>query len=254
LGSAAPLQKSGVGNVTGWPAVVLSLLALAAFLAAILWLVALARSSPERNQRLVTAGILSSSLLVTVGFLVNRNIFNSDNYRYLVLLLIPWSVGLGCLLGRISRARRLGLKAAGLFVLALAVLFTIDAFAWYRRLGWIDERGFPVQRRLDDAALAWLEERPDIRWIQGGYWDVYRLSFLTGGRVRGVPLPIFPDRFPGWAVDCPGGRPQILLVRSSSEGQYFLNQALRQAGKILFRDRGLFIVFWPLPATPSIAY
>ncbi len=32
--------------------------------------------------------------------------------------------------------------------------------------------------------------------IFGDYWDVYRLSFLTGGRVAGVPLPVYPDRFP----------------------------------------------------------
>ena len=48
-------------------------------------------------------------------------------------------------------------------------------------------------------------------------------------------------------MECPGGRPEILVVRSSPEGQFFLNQALRQGGKILYRDRGLFIVFWPTP-------
>ena len=255
LGSAAPLQKrSGGRSGSGWPALVLAIVALGGFIAAIASLAALVRSSSDPSQRLITAGILTSSLLVIVGFLVNRNIFNSDNYRYLVLLLLPWSLGLGCVLHRVTRARRLGLKAAGLLAMAMAVLFTIDAIAWYRRLGWIDERCVPVRRQLDDAALAWLEERPDVRWIQGGYWDVYRLSFLTDGRVRGVPLPVFPDRFPGWQVECPGGRPQILVVRSSTEGQYFLNQALRQAGKILFRDRGLFIVFWPTPLPPSTAF
>jgi hypothetical protein len=252
LGSAAPLQRSAAGNTGfGWPALALTVLALGGFIAALLSLAALARSSTDPTQRLITAGILTTSVLVIVGFLVNRNIFNSDNYRYLVLLLLPSSIGLGCVLRRVSLARRAGLKAASLFAIALAVLFTIDAIAWYRRLAWIDERCVPVRRRLDDAALAWLEERPEVRWIQGGYWDVYRLSFLTKDRVRGVPLPVFPDRFPEWQVECPGGRPQILVVRSSPEGQFFLNLALRQGGRILFRDRGLFIVFWPtrMPAS-----
>jgi hypothetical protein len=255
LGSAAPLQRSAGGNTGfGWPALALTILALGGFIVAILSLAALARSSPDPSQRLITAGILTSSLLVLVGFLVNRNIFNSDNYRYLVVLLIPWSIGLGCALRRVSLVRGPGLKAASLFAIALAVLFTIDTIAWYRRLGWIDERCIPVRRRLDDAALAWLEERPDVRWIQGGYWDVYRLSFLTGGRVRGVPLPVFPDRFPGWSTECPGGRPEILVVRSSPEGQYFLKLALRQGGEILFRDKGLFIVLWPTPLPAPTAF
>jgi hypothetical protein len=255
LGSAAPLHRSIGGNTGfGWPALALTVLALGGFIAAVLSLAALERSSPDPTQRLITNGILTTSLLVIVGFLVNRNIFNSDNYRYLVLLLLPWSIGLGCVLRRVGLARRLGLQAASLFAIALAVLFTIDTIAWYRRLGWIDERYVPVRRQLDDAALAWLEERPDVRWIHGGYWDVYRLSFLTEGRVRGVPLPVFPDRFPGWQVECPGGRPQILVVRSSPEAQFFLNQALRQGGKILFRDRGFFIVFWPTPLPPSTAF
>jgi hypothetical protein len=255
LGSAAPLQRSAGGKTGfGLPALALTVLALSGFITALLSLAALARSNTYPSQRLITAGILTSSVLVIVGFLVNRNIFNSDNYRYLVLLLLPWSIGLGWVISRVRMARGLGLKAASLFTIALAVLFTVDATAWYRRLGWIDERCVPVRRRLDDAILAWLEDRPDIRWVQGGYWDVYRLSFLTAGRVRGVPLPVFPDRFPGWQVECPGGRPQILVVRSSPEGQFFLNQALRQGGKILFRDRGLFIVSWPTPLPPSTAF
>ena len=32
------------------------------------------------------------------AFLVNRNIFNSDNYRYLIYLLTPWSLGFGLVL------------------------------------------------------------------------------------------------------------------------------------------------------------
>jgi hypothetical protein len=254
LGSAAPLQRSGGSTGLGWPALALTILSLGGFIAALYSLTALVRSGPDPSQRLITGGILVTSLLVIAGFLVNRNIFNSDNYRYLVLLLLPWSIGLGGLLRRISLASGLGLKAASLFALALAVLFTIDTVAWYRRLGWVDERCVPIRGRLDDSALAWLEEHPDVRWIQGGYWDVYRLSFLTEGRVRGVPLPVFPDRFPGWSVECPGGRPQILVVRSSREAQYFLNQALRQGGKILLRDKGLFVVFWPTPLPASTSF
>ena len=43
---------------------------------------------------------------------------------------------------------------------------------------------------------------PEVTSIQGDYWDVYRLSFLTGGRVRGMPFPEYPERFPEIARAC----------------------------------------------------
>ena len=129
---------------------------------------------------------------------------------------------------------------------AFAALFTWDDVAWYGRLGWIDSSGRPVQRRLDDRALRWLEDHPQVRSIQGSYWDVYRLAFLSGGAVKGVPFAVFPNRFPEWSAALPGGRPEILLIGRSPEGQYFLDQALRQGGKVLARDVGLTIVEWPI--------
>ena len=49
-----------------------------------------------RHARLV-------GVLIVAAFLVNRNIFNSDNYRYLVFLLTPWSLGFGLGLHDLSR-------------------------------------------------------------------------------------------------------------------------------------------------------
>ena len=113
----------------------------------------------------------------------------------------------------------------------MAALYTCDAAAWYRRLGWIDERFQPVQGRVDDPAVAWLEEHPEVQAVFGSYWDVYRLSFLRAGKLKGVPFPIFPNRFPEWSDGLPGGRPETLLVRRSPEGQLFLNSALREGGE-----------------------
>ena len=60
-------------------------------------------SRSELGSRAIAAGMLASAAAIGAGFLVNRNIFNSDNYRYLVLLLVPWSIGLGLVLERASR-------------------------------------------------------------------------------------------------------------------------------------------------------
>ena len=39
----------------------------------------------------------------------------------------------------------------------------------------------------------------DVTHVFGGYWDVYRLAFLSGKRVIGIPYPMYPNRFPGWS-------------------------------------------------------
>ena len=106
-------------------------------------------------------------------------------------------------------------------------------------------RDRPVRKPLDDPALAWLEAHSEVRRVLGGYWDVYRLSFLTGGRVQGVPYPIYPDRFPEWSRPPSGGPPDVLLSRPSPEAWPFLESALRSGGRVLHQARGITIVSWP---------
>ena len=137
-------------------------------------------------------------------------------------------------------------------LVVLAVLFTCDAMAWYRRLGWVDERLVPVSLKWTTPRCAWLASHPEVGSFFGGYWDVYRISFLSGGKVQGVPLPIFPNRFPEWSKGLPGGRPRTLLTRRSPEGQMFLSQAVREGGKVLYREGGLTIVNWPWPAVAPV--
>ncbi len=251
MGTGAPIQKSG-SNLAAvrWWTLLLTILALGLFAAALLALGAVALHGRAVASRIIAAGMLVSALGVAGGFLVNRNIFNADNYRYLVLLLIPWAIGCGLVLrGAVGRGGPARWAAVAL-ALALAVLFTCDAAAWYRRLGWIDERLVLIRQRIDVPALDWLEDHPAIGAIFGGYWDVYRLAFLSEGKVHGVPFPQFPNRFPEWSSGLPDGRPETLLARRSPEGQLFLTRALRQGGNVLHREGGLTIVNWPW-STPA---
>ena len=114
--------------------------------------------------------------------------------------------------------------------IALVALFTCDAAAWYRRLGWVDERLVLIRQRIDDPALRWLGDHPEIRSIFGGYWDVYRLSFLSEGRVKGVPFPLFPNRFPEWSRGLLGERPQTLLLRPVTGGAVVLDPCTPPGG------------------------
>jgi hypothetical protein len=246
LGLDAPLRRGGPSRPEFSPlALLATVTSLLLFAASLLALCRVAWRGAEPAGRAIALGVLASSLAVVVGFLINRNIFNADNYRYLVLLLIPWSLGFGLWLNGWLCHRGPGRWLGPLAVAALAVLFTVDAAAWYRQFQWIDDRLVPVRRPIDDPALRWLADHPEVGVILGGYWDVYRLSFLTGGAVRGIPYAVFPDRFPEWSRDLPGGRPQILVARQTPEGRVFLDSALRDGGEVLYRQGGLTIVRWP---------
>lgn len=192
---------------------------------------------PSTTARVVAFGLMISAGATVAGFVVNRNIFNSDNYRYLVGLLVPWSFGFGLLMDwLVKKGRRGFVVASGLAVLT-AGLMTADLLRWYARFGWVDDRGRPVARPVDDPVLAWLVAHPDVLWIEGGYWDVYRLSFLTGGRVKGAPYPVYPNRFPEWR---PGrDMNSAAVVRSTPEGVSFGMDAVRKSGRrSVLRVRG----------------
>lgn len=192
----------------------------------------------DAARRAVAAGTLTSGLLVVSAFLVNRNIYNSDNYRYLILLLTPWSLGFGLCLDDLCRSGARGRVAAGLIGIALAVGMTLAASRWYRETRhYLDDRGFPVRtehpswrelvvrpdRRPSGVPRA-SRERPerfsipsDVTHVFGGYWDVYRLSFLSGKRIVGVPYTIYPNRFPGWSAGLGPGRGKIMILRPGEE-------------------------------------
>ena len=188
-------------------------------------------------------GLLLVSALIVAGFLLNRNIYNSDNYRYLVPLLVPYSLGFG--LGAEALARR-GAAPRGLalgLVVGLAGFSTYEAAHWYRGLGWLDSMGEKPAEA--DPILEWLAEHPEIEAVYGGYWDVYRLAFLTGGRVQGVPFPNYPDRFPEIAKRFPGYRPRTLIARRDSIGEFNRRLAIGQGATILLKSPDWTILDWP---------
>src|SRR5690606_33589244 len=131
-----------------------------------------------------------------------------------------------------------------LLSVALASLSTVETQGWYARYGWVDGLR-PVRVERPDPVLDWLNAHPEVSAIFGDYWDVYRLSFLTGGRVRGVPYPNYPNRFPEWSRDMPAGRPDILVARPDSLGRFYERMALQRGATERFRDRGTTIYHWP---------
>jgi hypothetical protein len=192
---------------------------------------------------LVRGGLIAAGLLTLAGFLLNRNIYDSDNYRYLVTWIPGWAAGLGMGLDRIARGRRGRWVAIG-FAGLLAVVMTLDTIRWYGRLGWMDGI-VPARARLEDPALEWLARHPEIDGIYGGYWDVYRLAFLRGGGMKAVPYPEYPVRFPEWRDAYPGDRPRTLLARPDGLGTFNRAKALSEGGRVVEEGADLSVVDWP---------
>ena len=53
---------------------------------------------------------------------------------------------------------------------------------------------------------------PDVTHIFGDYWDVYRMSFLSGKKIDGIPYPMYPNRFPGWSRGLGPAEGKLLAV------------------------------------------
>ena len=197
----------------------------------------------RKSEWPLALGLLISTAAALAAFITNRNIYNSDNYRYLVTLLVPAALGFGLLMRGFwasrSRGRSTAIVLCGLF----AVLMTVDLVRWYHQFGWVDNRAMAVKVKVDDPTLAWLEAHPEYDRIFAGYWDVYRLIFLSGGRLKGSPYPIYPDRFPSWKRK-PGER-EVLLARALTESKVFVDRVLARGGKMLGRHQGINILNSP---------
>ena len=112
-----------------------------------------------------------SVLVVVAAFLVNRNIFNSDNYRYLVFLLTPWALGFGLWMNDLAKMSWAGRLLALIIAALLFEMMTSAAFLWYRdkRL-YVDQWGCPVRTQGPDwseltfSKRVWpMARRPTLR-------------------------------------------------------------------------------------------
>ena len=196
------------------------------FAASILRLTRPGRADSDHHARAIRHGLLASSAAIIVAFVVNRNIYNSDNYRYLVLLLPAWGLGFGLLMTSIATRGRTGRASALICSALLALGMTSSVADWYRELGWIGD-----EHRRAPPASAGVPLPVEVTHLFGDYWDVYRTAFLSGGRVAAAPFPTYPNRFPGWSVGLGPDR-GALLVRPEVPGwPSMLAESWRREGR-----------------------
>jgi hypothetical protein len=163
--------------------------------------------------RPIVAGLVASSGLVLVAFIINRNIYDADNYRYLVPLIPAYALGFGAACDRLA-ARGLGWLAA-LIAVGHVVVMTGALVSWYQGFGWLE----PPRGEASAPLFAWLAEHPDVREVEGSYWDIYPLRFEQVVRdeadgVRFRVMPGQPERFGETPGD--GPRPRWFVVSDRS--------------------------------------
>jgi hypothetical protein len=217
--SPLPWWLAGRSGPSGMPAAHewLAILLLGILLAGLIRLAADGRSSADLPRIAVARGLLLSALLIVVAFVVNRNIFNSDNYRYLIYLLPCWALGFGLLSKDLATRGLPGQVAAWIVTAFVVEAMTAATFHWYRDTRhYLDEKGRPVALHSPSWSELTIRGGPiasgrpstssrrfdvhsDVTHVFGGYWDVYRMAFLSKGQVVGIPYPMFPNRFQGWS-------------------------------------------------------
>jgi hypothetical protein len=214
----------------------------------------------EPARRAISRGVLGSALLIVAAFLVNRNIFNSDNYRYLIYLLTPWSLGFGLVLDCLSRRGFTGRVAAGVIAGILVTVMSSSTFTWYRETRhYINSQGGLVKVQLPPwselavrgrTLVGPVDNSPrfaipsDVTHVFGGYWDVYRLAFLSGKQVVGIPFPMYPNRFPGWSRGLGPDQGKLLVLRPREESSAGLRPVAEMAGEGIRNLRSASRIDW----------
>jgi hypothetical protein len=189
----------------------------------------------DSSRQGIGVAVLLSGLLIVAAFMINRNIFSSDNYRYLIFLLPPWSLGFGLMMSDLAR-RGLRGRATGL-ILALMLIgaTTASTIACYRdKLGYLNDECCVVRlprrswseiprstsRRQESNLSPRISYRipTDVSHVFGSYWDVYRMAFLSGKKVVGIPYPMYPNRFRGWSRGLGAGQGALLAIGARRAG------------------------------------
>ena len=73
--------------------------------------------------------------------------------------------------------------------------------------------------------------RPDVTHVFGGYWDVYRMAFLSGGASSGIPYPMYPNRSRGWSRGLGPDHGKLLVLQPRESRRAEVAVGRRVAGQ-----------------------
>ena len=203
------------------------------------------KSSSDPQPDWVTplwSGLTFTGLLTLSAFELNKNIFNADNYRYLVPLipLLGMTYGLLSSAGPMLRQRRF-------LLILLSLLLALDVYFWQQANGFHPlfetdtvKKSEPINNKdvvslLTDPQPGPLPAITDT--FEADYWETYRALYLAKKPISmGKPFGFFPNRFPNESP----ANPRFVLITNSSASLQML-PLIRAEGAKLFSDKRVMV-------------
>lgn len=177
--------------------------------------------------QLLWLGNILTAVITVAAFRFNKNIYNADNYRYLVLLIPLAGMTYGQMAGR---GRFHVLRQTLLFI--FACILATDVVLWQHANGF---RGRSPQQ-LQPSLSELLQKHDLINYtFEADYWEVYRGLYLVNKPLtQARPFGFFPNRFPEKAPTSP----QLLVISRSPTSIQMLQQAKAEGARLKFTDLG----------------
>ena len=197
-------------------------------------------------------GLTFTALLTLSAFELNKNIFNADNYRYLVPLipLLGMTYGLLSSAGPMFRQRRF-------LLILLTLMLAIDVHFWQQVNGFYPRLQTNTDKKLEtytnkDVVSLLTDPQPGplpaiTDTFEADYWETYRALYLAQKPISmGKPFGFFPNRFPNESPP----NPRFVLITNSPASLQML-PLIRAEGAKLFSDKRIMVYDRSIRESPT---
>jgi len=197
-------------------------------------------------------GLTFTALLTLSAFELNKNIFNADNYRYLVPLipLLGMTYGLLSSAGPMLRQRRF-------LLILLTLMLALDVHFWQQTNGFYPSLQTKTDKKLEtytikDVVSLLTDPQPGplpaiTDTFEADYWETYRALYLAQKPISmGKPFGFFPNRFPNESPP----NPRFILITNSPASLQML-PLIRAEGAKLFSDKRIMVYDRSIRESPT---
>ena len=197
-------------------------------------------------------GLTFTALLTLSACELNKNIFNADNYRYLVPLipLLGMTYGLFSSAGPMLRQRRF-------LLILLTLMLALDVHFWQQTNGFYPSLQTKTDKKLEtytikDVVSLLTDPQPGslpaiTDTFEADYWETYRALYLAQKPISmGKPFGFFPNRFPNESPP----NPRFVLITNSPASLQML-PLIRAEGAKLFSDKRIMVYDRSIRESPT---
>ena len=208
--------------------------------------------SPPHWVKALWYGLSFTGFLTLSAFELNKNIFNADNYRYLVPLipLMGMTYGLLSSAGPMLRQRRF-------LLILLTLMLAIDVHFWQQTNGFYPSLQTNTDKKFEtittkDVVSLLTDPQPGplpaiTDTFEADYWETYRALYLAQKPISmGKPFGFFPNRFPNESPP----NPRFVLITNSPASLQML-PLIRAEGAKLFSDKRIMVYDRSIRESPT---